>query len=397
MRVDSYVAQKSDYDNASEFRKAKEDERTISELLGKYNLSSNTDIKKLYTLVKTGKVMLYSPLGDRFYEDVIHLYEGGDRAETNSTRKVRASKSENTPTDSAVKKPVNPKTKDRASFDDLDAGMQESVANILKKKHKRRKFLLILLSLAAIVFIGYFFWYYKHASSSESRWEELSDLVGSEALLIPENTEEEPLVIHYEDMDVVVPPVLTKYQTLYNKNKSLIGWIKIADTIIDYPVMQCGDNDYYLKHNFDQKEDAVGCIFMDYACDVLRGCDNYILYGHHLQSGKMFSSLEKYENEKYYEQHPYINFDTIYEEHTYQVMYVFRSRVYEVNDVNFKYYQFIKANSEQEFASAMEEMKALSFYDTGVTASYGDQLLTLSTCDYEQMNGRFVVVCKEID
>ena len=77
-------------------------------------------------------------------------------------------------------------------------------------------------------------------------------------------------------------------------------------------------------------------------------------------------------------------------------MYVFRSKVYKETEIVFKYYQFIDANGEQEFHSYMEEMAALSLYDTGVSAEYGDQLLTLSTCDYQETDGRFVVVAKKI-
>ncbi len=78
-------------------------------------------------------------------------------------------------------------------------------------------------------------------------------------------------------------------------------------------------------------------------------------------------------------------------------MYVFRSHVFKAEDVSFKYYQFIDAYSEVEFDSYMKEMAEMSLFDTGVTASYGDQLLTLSTCDYEEENGRFVVVAKRIE
>ena len=78
-------------------------------------------------------------------------------------------------------------------------------------------------------------------------------------------------------------------------------------------------------------------------------------------------------------------------------MYVFRSRVYNEEDIVFKYYQFIDANSEQEFNSYMQEMAEMSLYDTGVTAEYGDQLLTLSTCDYQEKDGRFVVVAKRVE
>ena len=78
-------------------------------------------------------------------------------------------------------------------------------------------------------------------------------------------------------------------------------------------------------------------------------------------------------------------------------MYVFRSKVYSEEDVTFKYYQSINAGSEKEFNSYMNEMSALSLYDTGVTAAYGDRLLTLSACDYQENQGRFVVVAKRVN
>ena len=80
----------------------------------------------------------------------------------------------------------------------------------------------------------------------------------------------------------------------------------------------------------------------------------------------------------------------------YQVIYVFRSNVYSEEEVNFKYYQFFDASSEKEYNSYLNEMAELSLYDTGVTASYGDKLLTLSTCDYQTDKGRFVVVAKKV-
>ena len=160
--------------------------------------------------------------------------------------------------------------------------------------------------------------------------------------------------------------------------------------------MQTSDNEYYLDHNLNQEYDKNGSIFMDTACDVIKPSTNFILYGHHMQSGKMFGDLDKYSSKSYYEKHKYIDFDTIYEKGIYEVMYVFRSRVYSEEDVVFKYYQFIDAMSEVEFNSNMKEMAAVSLYDTGVTASYGDRLLTLSTCDYQEKNGRFVVVAKKV-
>ena len=223
-------------------------------------------------------------------------------------------------------------------------------------------------------------------------YESLADLKGSDALA--ENYEKNDVSIHKSS--VRLPDVLEEYRTLYSKNKKLIGWLKIDDTNIDYPVMQTENNEYYLDHNFNQEYDKNGSLFLDCDCNVYPRSTNMIIYGHHMKSGSMFGNLQQYAKESYGKKHSVIEFDTIYEKATYQVMYVFRSQVYNEDDVVFKYYQFIEANSEEEFNFYMKEMASMSLYDTGVTANFGDSLLTLSTCDSSQTDGRFVVVAKRI-
>ncbi|MCM1145061.1 MAG: class B sortase, partial [Lachnoclostridium sp.] len=147
----------------------------------------------------------------------------------------------------------------------------------------------------------------------------------------------------------------------------------------------------------NQEYDKNGTLFLDADCDIVHRNTNLIIYGHHMKSGKMFGNLNKYSSESYYKEHSKIQFDTIYEKGSYEVMYVFRSRIYNEDEIVFKYYQFLDAVSEQEFNSNMQEMEAISLYDTGVTASYGDELLTLSTCDNSEEDGRFVVVAKRIE
>ena len=203
-------------------------------------------------------------------------------------------------------------------------------------------------------------------------------------------------MIHYDNQEIVVPDILEEYKMLYSLNQKLIGWVKIDDTYIDYPVLQTSNNDYYIDHNFDQEQDRNGSIFLDADCSILPRSTNLILYGHHMRSGRMFGQLNKYSSESFYEEHKLIQFDTIYERGTYEVMFVFRSKVYEESEIVFKYYQFINAASETEFNSYMREMAEMSLYDTGVTAEYGDELLTLSTCDYYTDYGRFVVVAKKV-
>jgi sortase B len=160
--------------------------------------------------------------------------------------------------------------------------------------------------------------------------------------------------------------------------------------------MQTVNNDYYLDHDFNGKEDKNGSIFLDCNCNAMFRSTNLIIYGHHMKSGKMFGNLKKYESEDYCKEHNIIQFDTIYEKGLYEVMYVFRDNIKDAEDVSFKYYQFIDAASPEEFESNMNAMSEMSLYDTGVTATYGDDILTLSTCNGSTSTARFVVVAKRI-
>ena len=270
--------------------------------------------------------------------------------------------------------------------------MQEQILGELKRQEKKRRIIVILASIVAALSFGYFGVYYFYSARTNAEYSQLAELKGSDVL--SDTQKKSGFSIHKES--VKLPDVLDEYKTLYQKNKKLIGWLKIDDTLIDYPVMQTSDNEYYLDHNYNQEYDKNGSLFLDCDCSAYPQSTNLIIYGHHMKSGQMFGGLQKYAKESYAQKHSIIRFDTIYEKGTYQVMYVFRSKVYNENDIVFKYYQFIEANSEEEFNSYMKEMEAVSLYDTGVTASFGDRILTLSTCDYSQDDGRFVVVAKKI-
>lgn len=181
---------------------------------------------------------------------------------------------------------------------------------------------------------------------------------------------------------------------LHEENPDCIGWLTIPDTVIDYPVMYRPDEEnYYLKRDFHGKYNANGCLFLSEICNP-ETSDNLIIYGHHMNSGKMFAALEGYKGKEFYQKHPLITFNTLYGKETYQVIAAFSTPVYTGND--FAYYAFSKAGSREEYQSFVETVKGKSFYETGYTAAYGDKLLTLSTCEYSQRNGRMVVVAKKI-
>lgn len=91
-------------------------------------------------------------------------------------------------------------------------------------------------------------------------------------------------------------------------------------------------------------------------------------------------------------EHPTIVFDTLSCLGKYEVVAVFK---FNTNRETFKYNEYTLMD-EAQFAEFMENIHARQLYDTGVTAEYGDQLLTLSTCEYTYPNGRFVVVAKKV-
>ncbi len=359
------------------------DLRKIEMLKVKYDMDSYKDVHELYTSLISGGIRFETQVGNDFDDEICNLHEILKDKQDNPTSNNKKSSGQNAQS-----------SKKKSSLDDMDDEMRELVIREMKRRDIKRTVIIAITTLLAITCIGYFAIYYYKAAQSQQRYDELAELKGSDALN-PGQSGTVSANIVLED-GTVVPPVLDEYITLYNSNQNLIGWLSIDDTNIDYPVMQCGDNEFYLNHNFDSDEDSSGTLFLDCNCDAIRGNDNYIIYGHHLSGGNMFGNLEKYEDPDYCAQHCYIRFDTIYETGLYQVMFAFRSRVYNEDEVCFKYYQFIDVNSEEEFYSYMDEMESMSLYDTGVRAVYGDELLTLSTCDYHETNGRFVVVAKRI-
>ena len=190
---------------------------------------------------------------------------------------------------------------------------------------------------------------------------------------------------------------IPEYAELYAQNPDMVGWIKIEDTKINYPVMQSvNEPNFYLKHGFDREYTSYGCPYVQENCDVLLPSDNIVIYGHNMNDGSMFAELEKFKKQDFWERHKTITFNTLTEYCEYEILAVFKTVVYTDSIDSFKYYQFTEAKTEPEFNTYIQKCKELSLYETGVSAKYGDKLITLSTCEYSQKNGRLVVVAKLI-
>ena len=189
--------------------------------------------------------------------------------------------------------------------------------------------------------------------------------------------------------------ILPEYGELFLQNPDMVGWIKIEGTNINYPVMQTpNEPNFYLKHNFEKEYSDLGTPYVQEDCDIAAS-DNLVIYGHHIKGQKMFGALEEYKSQSFYEEHKTVQFDTLTQHNEYEVIAVFKTVAY--SSEGFRYYDFVNAENEDEFNAYVGKCKELALYDTGVTAEYGDRLITLSTCEYSAQNGRLVVVAKKVD
>ena len=234
--------------------------------------------------------------------------------------------------------------------------------------------------------------HFKEANEQEELYESLAQIV-EKTETSPET--EAPMPTTPPEGDELV--MLPEYAELYEQNNDLIGWICIEDTKINYPVMQSVDEpNFYLKHGFDKGYTDYGCPYVGENCDVSKPSDNLIIYGHHMKNGSMFSDLEKFKKKDFWEEHKTFSFNTLYEKQTYEVIAVFKTVVYTDSTSEFKYFQFSDAQTPEQFDEYIAKCKEKALYDTGVSAEYGDKLITLSTCEYSNTNGRLVLVAKRI-
>lgn len=241
--------------------------------------------------------------------------------------------------------------------------------------------------LGAAAFCGFHVCdHYAHQSEQTEAFEEIADKVEQ----AQEDRSQAPEIPLTEEESI-----LPEYGELFLQNPDMVGWIKIEGTNINYPVMLTpNEPNFYLKRNFEKEYSDLGTPYVQEDCDIAAS-DNLVIYGHHIKGQKMFGALEEYKSQSFYEEHKTVQFDTLTQHNEYEIIAVFKTVAY--SSEGFRYYDFVNAENEDEFNAYVGKCKELALYDTGVTAEYGDRLITLSTCEYSAQNGRLVVVAKKAD
>lgn len=201
------------------------------------------------------------------------------------------------------------------------------------------------------------------------------------------------------NMDNITPKqgleMLPEFHKLYAENTDIIGWLKIDGTPVSYPVMQNQwDAEYYLKHGFDKKENQNGLPFLDIRSNIFRS-SVLLIHGHSMKTGHIFGELLQYTKKDYYEEHPVIQFSSLYEKADYRIMAVILSKVYPKSEQGFKYYQIEETDTEAGFNRFVLNVKSLSLYETGISSQFGDTVVVLSTCEYSVENGRLAVIVRK--
>lgn len=233
----------------------------------------------------------------------------------------------------------------------------------------------------------------KAMENSQRFYEELSSLKEADTILVPENPvstvpeEETEIKPVFPDNDFIY--TANPASTFYAINQDYVGWIKVNNTKIDYPVVRGKDNEEYLDKNFKKEKDVLGSIFMDYR-NLGMGLDRHtVIYGHFTERGLMFGDLDKFADRKFAEENSTFTFSTPQGEKTYRVFSVHISP----SEGPYLDTQF----NSTTFGEFQNMLKESSIFDLETDLNDKSSIITLVTCNYAMEDGRLFLHAIEIE
>lgn len=379
--MEEYKIGKYTFDTYEEYMRGMADVKTIYKITHSLDIYNPDIALHLYQSIRNGRLKIYSKIGEQFLVDLADIVAenaGNAKKQEKKQEKQKQSKKQ-------------PKEKENKAVD------------------ISRRILGAVCFVAAIACFVWYFWsdftnyrgnkvndYLKKLRETP---QESVEMVGNDAFFRGDAPELEAAAVVEDEVlpeEDEVPEVLPEYEAILQENKDFAGWITIDGTRVDYPVMLTkADADYYLKRNFNGQEDINGTLFMDARTNLEHRSTNIIIYGHNMKSGEMFGGLKKYLDEDYWKAHKQISFDTIYEKGTYEIFAVCLAQVQYQNTEAFRYYDFIQADSEESFQEFLDHVVQLSVFSETELPVYGDDLLTLSTCNDYVEDGRLFLVARK--
>lgn len=182
-----------------------------------------------------------------------------------------------------------------------------------------------------------------------------------------------------ENLSKYVKPKDTTYEIDFKKlkeqNNSVVAYLKVNDTNIDYVVVQGNDNDYYLHHDFNKNPNIAGWVFASYQNKIDGTDKNIVIFGHNMRDASMFGSLKNILNKKWYnnEDNRKITLVTNQGNFIYEVF-----SIYQIKPED--YYIQTDFNNEKEYKKFLKTIKTRSINNFNVPINKNDNILTLSTC-----------------
>ncbi|MCI1955626.1 MAG: class B sortase [Oscillospiraceae bacterium] len=183
------------------------------------------------------------------------------------------------------------------------------------------------------------------------------------------------------------------YGALKKQNPDFAAWIRIDGTAVDYPVMQTPKDPYfYLKHDFRKRYSLYGVPFLDASCGFSSAGGNWIVYGHNMKDGSMFSTLLQYRDPSYLKSHPSVRFDTLKEFGVYRIAAVLKTSAVPGSPDFFPISSYAAWKDAGAFRDFQSRREKLDLYKTGRDIRREDRLLMLSTCEDSGNDGRLVLI-----
>lgn len=373
--MEQYRIGKFTFETYEDYVKGQADVKNIRKITNSVDIYRPDVALRLYQSIRSGKIKIYSKIGEHFLLDLADIV--AENAKQNSEK----SKSE--------------------------------VEEKQQKSDIGRNILGAVCVVAAIACFVWYFWsdftnrrgnrandYLKSLRENAQESTETVETLSNDAFFSARSPELEAALRGVagkgDQMQAEPLEVLPEYETILAENPDFAGWITIDGTKVDYPIMQTkSDPDYYLTRNFNGQSDINGTLFMDARTDLQPRSTNIIVYGHNMKSGQMFGGLKKYLDQNYWLEHQTISFDSIYEKGTYEIFAVCLAQVQYQDAAGFRYYDFIQADTEEEFQDFLDNIEQLSVFTGTDMPVYGDELLTLSTCNNYVEDGRLFLVAKK--
>ena len=173
------------------------------------------------------------------------------------------------------------------------------------------------------------------------------------------------------------------FRRLSEESSSVVGWLKIYDTNINYPLVQGKDNDYFLSRNYKGEYATAGSAFLDYRNSYNFSDNITIIYGHRMGYGKMFSDVTRFSDKKYFETHEGGKLLTKTGSFDLDIVLFAKIKADEV---------LVYGIDAAQDGRALELLEAVASHNRGV--NYGDKHILLSTCDANDKSMRDVLLVR---